>query len=146
MGPNTTFRRSYLDAVLVEQLQSAWKIVLPGLLKVQKHSVSHWIPEDVYAALRTGHSTLHLAYVGEEYAGFVVLTPTTTWDGKVLHIWCAYGVNGCDVVNVFIGEIEKMARGYGAKRVTFQSPRKWDRVIMKHGYTPVQTEYAKELI
>ncbi len=139
-----------MDASLVHihpvELQDSWPIVLPGLLKVQKHSASKWIPEDVYSAIKTGSSTLHLAYVNGDYTGFVILTPSLGFDGKVLHLWCAYNATKHDVLKTFLPELERMARSIGAKRMTFWSPRKWERKISQYGYVPSQTEFVKELI
>ncbi len=125
-----------------EELHGIWPLILEGLYKVERHSESHWIPEDVYTAIRTGNSTLHVAYIDCVYVGFFVLTPSVMWDGKVLHIWCGY-TNHPEGMEVFMPMIDKLARGY--RRITFWSPRKWDRRIKKFGFVPKQVEYVKEL-
>jgi hypothetical protein len=43
-------------------------------------------------------------------------------------------------------DLERIARNIKAKRITFWSPRKWDRRIAKYGYRAAQTEYVKELL
>lgn len=144
MEQPTTSPRSWLEFVHPADLQEHWGKVLPGLLKVQRHSAGHWIPEDVYSALKTGNSTLHLAFA-PDYVGFVILTPSLSFDAKYLHVWCAY-TSKRDVWELFAPELEKMARNIGAKRLTFWSPRAWDRLIGKHGYKRTQVEYVKELI
>ena len=138
--------RSCLDHVSPQDLQIAWKLILPGILVVQKYSVAHWIPEDVYSAIRTGHSTLHIGDVGGDYAGFVVLTPSSAWDGKVLHMWCVYNASKYDVLTIFENDINRIAREFGAKRITFWSHRSgWERRIAKYGFVPNQVEFVKEL-
>ena len=126
---------TYIDPV---DLHDYWPLILEGLKKVQKHS-DGWIPEDVYACLRAGTSTLHIGYEGEDYEGFVILTPMQEFDGKKLNIWIAYGTGG--VVKKYLPEIEMMARRIGAKAITLASPRKgWARM-----FKPITTLYKKEL-
>ena len=145
MELNTTSPRSSLEFVPPDDLQSCWSVVLPGLKLVHRKSKSNWIPEDVYAQLKAGQATLHLAYVEQDYAGFVIVSVQPHWDGKNFHLWCGYSAGTHDVLEIFMPELERMARSIGAKRLTFWSPRKWDRRISKFGYVPTQTEYVKEL-
>ena len=79
--------------------------------------------EDIYMALRNCTSTLHLAYDGDEYDGFVVLTETPDYDGLTLYIWAAYCPTE-DAVTRYLPTIKEMARSIGAKRIRFASPRK----------------------
>src|SRR5574341_1199872 len=134
-----------LIAIGQERLHAVWPTILPGLAKIHRRASDHWIPEDVYAALRTGHSTLHLAEIDGQYLGFVVLTPSSVWDGLKLHIWCAYGEIDQDVVALFLPQLEQMARSIGARRITFWSSRRWDRRIKPYGFALAQAEYVKEL-
>jgi hypothetical protein len=112
-----------LTYVNPQELHDYWPLVLDGLKVVQGNSSDGWIPEDVYTCIRNNTSTLHIGYEGDEYVGFVVLTPTPNFDGMRLNVWCAYSV-GQNVVEKFLPEIKKMARNIGAKMVTFGSPRK----------------------
>lgn len=132
-----------LRLVRPDELHSVWPMILEGLYKVERRSESHWIPEDIYTAVRMGHSTLHLAYIDGAYVGFFVLTVSTVWDGKVLHIWCGY-TNHPDGMELFMPKIDKLARG--CRRITFWSPRKWERRIKNFGFVPKQVEYVKELL
>jgi hypothetical protein len=141
----TTSQRSSLEYIPPDDLQDVWSIVLPGLKLVRRKSKSHWIPEDVYAQIKTGQATLHIAYVEHTYAGFVIIQVQPHWDGKNFHLWCGFSAGEYDVLEIFLPELERMARSIKAKRMTFWSPRRWDRRIAKFGYVPTQTEYAKEL-
>jgi hypothetical protein len=136
-----------LESVPSEMLQPVWKTILPGLRKIERRNASHWIAEDVYAAIRNGQSHLYLAKRGDYYAGFVILTMLQGWDGLALHIWCAYSTGGYDPLSEFIPEIEKVARQAKARRITFLSNRAWDRDkrIFNHGFKVNQVEYMKEL-
>lgn len=129
-----------------DKLHDAWTLIRHGLAKVRRRSASRWIEEDVYAEVRAGRSTLHLAHVDGIYVGFVVLSPSQTFDGMVLHIWCAHNASSYDVVRLFTPELERLGRSIGARHLTFWSPRKWDRKIGKVGFKANQTEYVKELL
>lgn len=95
-----------------------WPEVREGLEKVLEKCPQDWIPEDVYFALQTGSSTLHLF---DE--GFVVLTPLKDYGGMTLFVWIAYG----EIYEKHMPELEDMARQVNAKRIQFKSTRKWDK-------------------
>jgi hypothetical protein len=115
-------------------LHEYWTHVKEGLEEVKKRSHADWIPEDIYAALQAGHSTLHVN--GE---GFVVLTPRKDFDGMTLFVWVAYGEG--DVFEKYLPELEMMARQINAKRIRFESSRKgWGK-----RYKYVTSIYEKEL-
>ena len=127
-----------------EELHKVWDLVSEGLKKVLRHSVSRWIPEDVYHAIRSGNSVLHMVYV-DGYCGFTVSTLVNAFDGKELHFWIVYNASKVDIIEQFMPEVERIARNAGAKRITFWSPRRWERRIKRYGFLPTQTEFVKEL-
>ncbi len=116
-------------------LGTTWDLIKPGLEKVRIVG-DHWRCEDVYLAVKTGHSNLHVGYDGEKYVGFIVTTPTESWDGMSLHIWATYS-NAKDV-NLLINELSQVkewAKAINAKRITFSSKRAgWLRVAQKLGF------------
>lgn len=123
------------------ELHETWPLIKPGLEIVIKKSKADWIPEDVYSALQTGNSTLHLLYNVDEYEGFVVLTPTKGYAGMTLFVWCAYSPTNTDVVSRYYPDIEKIARNIFAKKVRFASTRKgWSKM-----FTPVTTIYERKV-
>lgn len=124
-------------------LQSHWEEIRAGLLVVQKKASDGWIPEDIYHAIKACTSFLYLAYVDQEYVGFIVVTPMQCFDMKKLHIWCAYNCGGKNVLEQTYPELEKLARGIGAKKVTFASPRNWERRFPD--WKVVTTYYEKEV-
>lgn len=135
-----------LNFIPADDLQPAWTLILPGLKKIHERSASHWIPEDVYSACRTGHSHLYIGYVHGDYAGFLVLTPSQTWDAKVLHMWCVYNASEHDVMRIFEEDLNKLGRAIGARRLTFWSTRNgWEKVAGRYGFVQTQVEYVKEL-
>lgn len=126
-------------------LHDWWDQVLPGLLKVREHSSDGWRPEDVYSEIRAGRSTLHIGLIDAQYIGFVVLTPLQSYDGNRLNVWCAYAKTEHDPVALFIDDLKEMARAINAKKLTFSSPRRWDKRLRNYGWNPVKTTYAMEV-
>ena len=122
------------------ELHDYWPLVKEGLEAVRNRVSDTWIAEDVYAALRSGVSTLHIGYDGEDYDGFVVLSQMQDYDGPKLFIWIAYG-KGKNVVERYMAEIEKMARKINARKIRVSSTRKgWSKY-----FTPITTIYEKEV-
>lgn len=128
----------HLKYIPPTELHQYWELIKPGLIEIQKSS-DGWIPEDVYAALRNNQATLHLDFA-EEYGGFVVLQEQVNYDGKALHIWCAFS-RSIKPITVYIPEIELLARKIGARRITLSSRRNWS-----HYFEEVVTIYKKEII
>jgi len=127
--------------VPVERLHEDWPLIKEGLEKIIEKIKPDWIPEDVYHALRSNVSTVHLGYNGDEYEGFIVLTPTPDYDGVVLFIWCVYSPSRTNVLETYYEEVVQMARKIGAKKLRFASPRKgWSRM-----FEPVTTIYEREV-
>jgi hypothetical protein len=136
-----------LEYILPANLGEVWTLVSPGLDKVREHSGDVWLNEDVYMALKQGHSTLHVGYQDGRYVGFMILTPSSSFDGNVLHIWATYseGRNFC-VFTEGMETIKDYAKNLNAKRITFMSPRKgWERHGEKLGFKPRTTQYAMEV-
>lgn len=124
-------------------LQSHWEEIRAGLLVVQKKASDGWIPEDIYHAIKNGSSFLYEGFVDQEYVGFIVLTPMQCYDMKKLHIWCAYNGGGKNVVELMSPELVKLAKGINAKKITFASPRNWERRLPD--WKAVTTYYEKEV-
>lgn len=130
-----------------DSLHTHWEQVRPGLVKVKEHSGDTWLPEDVYMAIKSGKSTLHIGSLNEKYAGFIVLTPSSSYDGAVLHIWATYSeAKDFCVFTHGIEQLKQFATNLNAKRITFLSPRKgWERHGAKLGFMPRTVQYALEV-
>lgn len=123
-----------------DNLREVWDFVREGLLCVQERATDGWIPEDVYMAIKNGHSTLHIARESGENTGFVVVTPTRDFRGLKLHIWAAYCTEG-NAVRKYEPDIIEMTKAIGARRFCFESTRKgWAKL-----YPTTMTTYEKEL-
>lgn len=134
-----------LSYVSPEKLRDCWDGIKPGIDAVRESSEA-WIAEDVYHAIRAGVSSLYLALVDNEYAGFVVLTSQQNYDGPQLFIWCCYSTRAdYDPIDTFLPELKKIAEKIGAKRLLFGSQRRWERRLKDHGWMPYTTIYGLEL-
>lgn len=136
-----------LEYVEPDRLRDVWEQVKQGLYAVRNHSADAWIVEDIYMALKSNASTLHIGYVDGEYKGFLILTPTASYDGPVLHIWATYSAaNDFCVFTEGMEQIKAFAKQMKARRITFFSPRKgWERQGEKLGFTPRTTQFAMEV-
>ena len=132
------------DFVLVDpnELHDVWPLVKKGLDRIIRKIRPDWIAEDVYSALKAGTSGLHLGYEGDEYEGFVVLTPSTDFDGRILFVWAAYSPRSADTIEKYWPFIRDIATKSGSKKVRFASPREG---FKKSSFTPVTTIYEKEV-
>ena len=136
-----------------DDVHAYWPYVKPRLEKVKAKTNARWLPEDVYAALKSRGATLHIVkkqstveyaegVIAVDYLGLVVLRPSQDYDGKVLWVWVAFSENP-DVVDRFIPELVEYARNMGAKRLAFSSPRKWERRLKRFGWSEAQAIFEK---
>lgn len=128
-----------------KDLHHWWPMVEEGVLYVSQMG-DGWRPEDVYAAVRYGHSTLHVVVNDGRCDGFFVLTPTRNrWTNlPELHVWIAYSNDDPEVFKAGQEEIERCANGMGASKIVFTSPRKgWERRLP--GYKPGLMLFEKRL-
>jgi hypothetical protein len=131
--------------VAPHELHAYWDYARPRLGIVARRSGARWIPEDIYASLKTGGATLHIGVLGEEYVGFIVLQRTVDFDGVALTVWALFSEETVDVIALFHDEIVGFARQIGAKRITFTSPRMWGRRLMKYGYLAKAAVFEREV-
>lgn len=141
------FEELKLNPVLPENLRAVWAIVREGLYSIAKHDKTHWIVEDVYAALVGGNASLYMAELDNDYMGFMILQRLRVYDGWHLHIWCGYSpAEKPDLMVSGMPQVKVLAHTLGCRRITFSSDRKgWERVGVKLGFVPVQTTFECEV-
>lgn len=108
------------------ELHSVWPIVRDGLSEVANRNHVDWIQEDVYHAIKSGGSALHLS----EDGSFLVtcLNQNVYTGNRELHIWVARSCGNGDIIDEGLELLRSMARNSGAVKITFDSPRKgWER-------------------
>jgi glycine/D-amino acid oxidase-like deaminating enzyme len=134
-----------LRAIAPQQLGKVWGWVRNGLLACVAKAGGHYLPEDVYAAIKTGGAFLFAVEWRGDDVGFVVLEQQRDPDGPVLFVFAAWFEPGAGVVceSEFVMALESKAREIGARRMRMQSARKgWDR---RKFFKPVATLFEVEL-
>ena len=140
-------RKLRLEYIHPDNLGKVWPILREGVEKIRRRCGDSWLVEDMYLAIKQNHSTLHIGYIDGQYRGFLVLTPTVSFDGPVLHIWGLYsnGGDGLDLLYDGIEHIKQFASKMNAKRITFHSPRKgWEKYGEKLGFKLRTQTFALE--
>lgn len=136
----------WLSWIQPDNLTYVWDLIKPGILKIQEQSKEGWRPEDIYTALKTNSSALHIGYLGEMYLGFMVTTLIPGYRDKSLNVWLCYNDSEEDIISMFSEDLVKLAQNAGAKRISFYSPRNgWERRLKEYGFSPVRTVFEKEL-
>lgn len=127
-------------------LKTYWNTIKPGLETTMRKAPGGWIPEDVFHALMTGVSLLHIVRVGSYYRGFMVTQLIDSIEGKKLLIWIAHGDASGDVFGDNLDTIREWAKGLGAVKVQFQSGRKgWEKVGARIGFVPTMQIFECEV-
>ena len=81
----------------------------------------------------------------QQYLGFVIVSPMNQYSCKVLHLWVVFNESKTDIIQMFEDDIVKMARHYGARKITFLSPRNWERRLKKFGYKLAHHIFEKDI-
>lgn len=137
--PLPTQEAPFFTLVNPEYLHDVWSWVRPRLERViEKNEETGWLPEDVYAAIKSGSATL--ATIGED-DGIVVLQRQVRHLGPVLFVWVLEGDNLMPQWQRILDELRRIARVAGAKKIVQHSGRRYE----KFGFTPTRTIYEMEV-
>lgn len=119
-----------------------WERVRAGLVEVKKATSDDWLPEDVYMAIKQGHSALYVGEDDGDYLGFLVVRMAPTFHGSRMEIWCAYSATSTPLMRKFFPEIQKLAKQFGAQAIGFSSARKeWQVAAKRLGFVTKQIHY-----
>jgi len=120
-------------------IHSIWFAVRNGLDVVLERTNEKWIPEDIYHAIKSNNAQLFLID-----NGFLVLKhyKNEFTNESILHIWIAYHKTNEDLAEELHGNLRKIADNVGAKTITFNSPRRWER---RSGYKVRSINYELEV-
>jgi hypothetical protein len=115
-----------LKYVAPADLHSVWPQIRVGVDAIIARAKERFIPEDVYASIKTGAAQLFTAP-----DGFMVLQNQRNefTNQPTLHVWLTYHANNEDISEETFRDLLKLADNIGAKEITFSSPRRWDRYI-----------------
>lgn len=126
---------------VVTDWRPLWPWVRAGLLEVSERTEPTWIPEDVYAELKSGSAAL-LTINGD--AGFCVVKRLVDYDGPSLFLWAMWGPGElAPLYDEIMAALDGFARQAECKRIRMMSPRKgWRRV---NGWRERDTVYERSL-
>jgi hypothetical protein len=136
-----------MEIVPPEHLRDVWELVRPGLLRASAHAKILWIPEEVFAACLTKQMFMYVWFVDGQYAAVAVLQKRMVLGRQTLQVFAGYAEPAYySEVPTMNQQVDELARGIGASKITFQSPRKgWGRRAAQLGFSPECVIYSKEL-
>jgi len=143
----TVAEQAGLVFVPPDALQPQWGWLKPRLELVAKRSGARWIPEDVYAAVKSGAASLFIVERPDaERLGVLVVQPIRDFDAKILSVWVLHNEGKEDIIGKCEDDLVRMARQMGARRIGFTSARRgWGRRLERFGYREVGRIYEKEI-
>lgn len=112
-----------------------WQDLIEEALAYQ---ATHTI-EDVESMVAEGDAQL---WLGERSAAVseIICFPRA----KVLHLWlCAGDME--EITEIMLPKAEAFAVAEGCSRLTTAGRKGWDRVMSRHGFTPVASVCAKDI-
>ena len=129
------------------ELHAWWPLVRPGLERVRVKARASWLCEDIYSAVRTARATMHVGYIGQHYAGVLVLTinvdPFTA--EKSLLIWAVYTRHRA-ALRYGLANVKEMAARAGLRKLVFHSPRRgWSRRLAAEGFETTEMKFERML-
>jgi hypothetical protein len=112
------------QAIPTHLIRQQWPVILPGLSQIKQQNGEDWLPEDVYASLVSGKSTLYLfTKATGEFCGFAVLEiimmpyATNPW----LNIWIGYATER-DYGHYGVEVAKQVQAQAGLEKTVFSSP------------------------
>lgn len=106
--------------------------------KALAYQATHAI-EDVEAMVESGEAQL---WLGEKSAAVTEIVKFPRL--KVMHLWLCGG-DLREITEVMLPRAEAFARVEGCDRLTTGGRIGWDRVMKRHGFTPIASICAKDL-
>ena len=136
-----------MQPVSPAQLHDIWGVVRSEMEVAASHSLGEWIPEDCYSGIQQGVLSLFLWIVDSRYAGFIVLQKKQLFSGPVLHIFALYVIDEYgEYIDANMTQVDAIATKIGAKKITFQSPRRgWERRCKSLGFEAKSINYEREV-
>ena len=123
------------------ELKFYWEYLRPKLELILRKSPEQWIPEEIFADILNGHSTLWIAFNVDKPIAFIV---GQVQKEQTFHLWAGY----CDPKiddDVKWHMIEEVAQKMKCNKISFESWRKgWSRKATRFGFKP--RKYIKELL
>ena len=122
------------------ELKTYWDYIRLKLELLQRKSPEPWIPEEIFADVLHGHSSLWMAFNVDKPIGFIV---GQVQKEQTFHLWVGYCEPHIDDY-VKWHMIEEVTQKLNCKKISFGSWRKgWTRKAKRLGFQP--RLYVKEL-
>lgn len=133
---NLAMQAPTLYQLPISEVRRRWGFYIrEGVVAALEYDTDGTLPEDVFASLMAGHSTLFMAFTNDNWEtggplGFIVTREMFTAGGKELLVWLGYH-NGEDEARTadYMPQVAEMARAVDAARVSIESPRPYHRAV-----------------
>lgn len=128
-----------LYPVAPDDLRGVWPDIRAAVQGIADKCEENWLPEDVFHELITGNASL---WATPDRTGFAVLRLFSTAYSRDLFIWVAAIGDRPEGCAHYMPQFLEIARDNGCKRVTWESPRPYEK-LFKHARTT--TQYALDV-
>jgi hypothetical protein len=126
------------------EARQRWEWLRAGLKHcLAKVGGDRWLPEDVYAELKGGTAFCYVVDHDGSTPAFLIVQRNVDLDGVALFVWVMWAEPHVltQHMNAVMGELGKLARSIGARRIRHESPRKgWGKF-----FVAMRTIYEQEL-
>lgn len=111
--------------VPAENLRHVWRVIRDRVDSISTKQNQPWVADDVFHEILLGNS--HLWALADN-SGFVVLRLFVSAYERVLHVWICSNSSGQPIAD-YLDQIKGIAKANDATRVTFESPRRYQRAL-----------------
>lgn len=123
-----------LAVLTYPEIRSAWPAIRPRLAALAERTSEPWMPEDVFHLLVMGTARL---FATDDLGCFIVVQIDEQPWGRSLVVWIASEETDARASD-YIEQVRDIARAGDCHRVTFSSPRRWERALpgltVRHEY------------
>ncbi len=124
-----------LAPLTYEERRAAWPMIRPRLAALAARTGEGWMPEDVFHLTTMGSATL---WATDDLGCFIVTQVDEQPWGRSFVVWIASEETDARAVE-YMDQVRDMAREAACDRVTFSSPRRWERALpgltVRHEYS-----------
>lgn len=108
-----------------EQRRAAWPELRPRLAALAARTGEPWMPEDVFHLTTMGHAAI---WATDDLQAFIVTQIDEQPWGRTMVIWI--GSEETDArASDYMDQLQAIATHQNCSRVTFTSPRRWQRAL-----------------
>jgi hypothetical protein len=111
--------------VTFPQLRGVWSVIRDRIDRIAIDLKQPWVSEDVFHEILSGNA--HLWALADN-SGFVVIRLFATAYERTLHVWICSNHSGPKIVD-YLDQIKGIAAANDCERVTFESPRRYQRAL-----------------